>query len=78
MQPLGTRSYGSSSHNCRGPFYQHGLTLIASLISKQMLSKMWGEIDYPFPNFNDVTLKVWEWVNNFILHVRMDIITYPF
>ena len=37
---------------------------------------MWDEITYPFRNFNGVT--VWEWINNFILHFHLCIITYPY
>ena len=38
---------------------------------------MWDEITYPFPNVNDATVEVWEWISNFILHFIMDVITYP-
>ena len=38
---------------------------------------MWDEITYPFPNFNGCTVEVWEWINNFIPHFIMDVITYP-
>ena len=41
-----------------------------------MLSKVWDEITYPFPNFNSSTVEVWEWMNNFIPHFMMDVITY--
>ena len=33
-----------------------------------MPSKVWDEITYPFPNFNGVTVEVWEWISNFIPH----------
>ena len=36
----------------------------------------WGEITYPFPNFNGCTVEVWEWISNFIPHYIMDVITY--
>ena len=29
-----------------------------------MLDKVWGEISYPFPNFNGATVEVWEWLSN--------------
>ena len=29
---------------------------------------MWGEITYPFPNFNGVTVEVWERINSFTPH----------
>ena len=31
-----------------------------------MPGKVLGEITYPFPNFIDCTVQVWEWVSNFI------------
>ena len=42
------------------PFYLHGLTLIPTWISNHIPSKVWDEITYPFPNFNDSTVEVWE------------------
>ena len=47
------------------PFYQHALY------------KVWDEITYPFPNSNGCTVEVWEWMNNFIPHFRVDIIHEP-
>ena len=38
---------------------------------------MWYEIIYPSPNFDGATVEVWEWINNFILHVTGHVITYP-
>ena len=38
---------------------------------------MWGEITYPFPNFNGVAIEVWEWISNFISHLIGLVITYP-
>ena len=29
-------------------------------------NKVWGEIIYPFPNFNSATVDVWEWISNFL------------
>ena len=34
----------------KGPFYQHGLTLIPAWISDYIHYKVWVEITYPFPN----------------------------
>ena len=34
--------------------------------------EVWDEIIYPFPNFNDATVEVWERISNFIPHF-----TYP-
>ena len=42
-----------------------------------MSSKEWDEITYLFPNFNDSTVEVWEWISNFIPHYIMDVIAYP-
>ena len=33
---------------------------------------MWNEIIYPFPNFNDCTVEVWEWINNFPSLILLD------
>ena len=49
-----------------GSFYWHELPLIPAWISNHMHSKMWDEIIYPFPNFSDSTIEVWEWISNFI------------
>ena len=40
------------------PFYYHGLTLIPAWISNYMPGKVWGEITYPFLNFNGCTVEV--------------------
>ena len=42
-----------------------------------MPSKVWDERTYPFPNFNDYTVEVWERISNSIPHLIMDVITYP-
>ena len=36
----------------RGPFYQHGLTLIPAWISNYIYYKVWDEITYPFLTCN--------------------------
>ena len=38
---------------------------------------MRDEITYPIPNVNGATVKVWEWISNFIPHFIMEVITYP-
>ena len=43
----------------------------------QYLSKVWNKVTYPFPNFNGSTVEVWEWMSNFILHIIIDVTTYP-
>ena len=52
-------------------------TLIQAWISNNIHYKVWDEITYPFPNFNDATVEVWEWISNFFSHFIMFIITYP-
>ena len=42
-----------------------------------MSSQVGDEITYPFPNFNGCTVEVWEWISNFTLHSKMDVIDYP-
>ena len=37
---------------------------------------MLDEITYPFPNFNGVTVEVWEWLNNFIAYFTTRVVTY--
>ena len=37
---------------------------------------MWGEITYPFPNFNGCTIEVREWISKFIPHFPGHVITY--
>ena len=66
----------NTSHT-RSPFYYQGLTSIPAWISNHMSSKVWDKINYPFLNFNGCTVEVWEWVNNFIPHLIMDVIIYP-
>ena len=39
--------------------------------------KVRDEIIYLFPNFNNATVEVWEWMNNFIPDFTGHVITYP-
>ena len=39
-----------------------------------MLSKVWDDITYPFPNFNGCAVDVWERISNFIPHFIIDMI----
>ena len=59
------------------PFYSHGLTLIPASISNHTSSRVWDEIIYAFPDFNDATIEVCKWISNFIPHFRLDVITNP-
>ena len=58
-------------------FRWDGLTLIPAWISNYIHYKVWGEITYPFPNFNGATVEVWEWISNFIPHFSGHVISYP-
>ena len=35
-------------------------------INKHIHYKVWNEITYQFPNVNDATVEVWEWISNSI------------
>ena len=65
----------------KGPFYEHEPTVTPAWISNYTSYKEWNEITYPFTNFDDVAVEVWEWISYFILHVieciLMQTITYP-
>ena len=43
-----------------------------------MPGNVWDEIPYPFPNFNDCTVEVWDGISNFIPHIIIDVITDPY
>ena len=53
------------------------LTSIPAWISNHMPSRVVDQVTYPFPNFNGVTVEVWEWISNFIPHLMMDVIIHP-
>ena len=38
---------------------------------------MWGEITYPFLNFNGAAVEVYEWISNLIPDIAGRVITYP-
>ena len=42
-----------------------------------MPNKVWDEIIYPYPNFNNNIIEFWEWVNNFIQQFIMYVIIFP-
>ena len=58
------------------PFYQHGLSSIPAWIGNYVPSKLWDEITYPFLNCNSCAVEVFEWINNFIPHIVINVITY--
>ena len=61
----------------RGAFYKYGSHLIPAWISNHMPSKVWGEITYPFSNFNGCTVAVWKGISYCIPHFIKDVIAYP-
>ena len=61
----------------QGPFHKHRLILIPSWISNHMPCKVWGEITYPFQNFNGFAIEVLEWKSNFFTDFTGSVITYP-
>ena len=68
--------YGDTVRS-EAPFINIGLTLIPEWISHYIHYKwMWGEITFPFPNFNSAA-EVWEWKGNFSPHFNRHVITYP-
>ena len=44
------------------PFTEHGITLIPTWIIIHIHYEVWDEITYLFPNFNDATVEVCEWI----------------
>ena len=42
-----------------------------------MLSKVWGEITDPFPNFNGAAVEIWEGIDDLISDLEINVITYP-
>ena len=65
-----TRHHGCVSN--RGPFYEHGLSVIPACISNHIPSILWDEITYSFPNLNGCTVEVWEWISNHILRIETE------
>ena len=43
-----------------------------------MRNELWDDITDPLPNFNCCTGQVYDWMNDFIPHFMIDVITYPF
>ena len=50
-----------------GPYNLHGLTLISTWINNRIHYKMWDEIIYPLPKFNDVSVAAWEWISEHVI-----------
>ena len=63
-----------------GAFRHQGTRLLTWInfnltrISNYIHWNMWDEITYPFPNFNGVTVEVWEWISNVIPHFTRHVI----
>ena len=65
-------------HVVPGPLLLTWINLILARINDYIYYNVWGEITFPFPNFNGATVEVWEWISNFIPHLIMDLIIHPF
>ena len=50
---------------------QHGLILVPVWTSNHIKYKEWNEITYPFPNFNDAAVEVWEWIYVISFHTLL-------
>ena len=50
--------YQQCEFETRGPYYQHGLTLIQAWICNHIYYEVWDEITYPILNFNGATVEV--------------------
>ena len=61
------------------PFTDIVLTWIPAWISNPKPGNMWDDITSTntFPNFNECTVEVWEWISNFIPHFVMHVFAYP-
>ena len=58
-------------------FHLFGLVSIVAWVSNQISRRVANENTYPFPNFNGCPLKLDIWMNNFIPHFLVDVVTYP-
>ena len=71
-------THESRKLDAMGLLNSHGWTWIPAWISNHTPNGLWGEIGYPFPNFNGETIEFWEWISNSILHFILDVFAYPF
>ena len=67
--------YTDADKRARVPF-TNIVQFHAAWIIDHIPNKVWGEITYPFTNFNSCTGESGEWTS-FIPHIIMDAITYP-
>ena len=51
--------------------------IYCNVICNYIHYNVWDEITYPFSNFNDATMEVRAWINNFISHFTEHMIAYP-
>ena len=68
----------SSLDGSGGLFYQYDLILISEWKRNHMVSKVWDETTYPFPNFNSAAIEIYDWISHYIPQFIMDVITYPY
>ena len=61
-----------------GPISLLWINLIPTWISSYIHYKVWGEIIYPFLNFNGATVDVWEWISNFIRRFTGNVTSCPY
>ena len=76
-------SYGrviDTTHNIKQlePILLTLLTLTPAQISNYIHYQECHEITNQFLNFNGCTVEVWEWISDFISHLSVDVITYPY
>ena len=50
------------------------LTISNRMVNKVFGAITWGQITYPFPNFNNATVEVWKRIGNFIPHFVMHVV----
>ena len=55
----------------RGPFYWNISILFSTRIRNHLHYEVWVEIRYSFPNFNNATVEVLEWISN-SSHILLD------
>ena len=70
-------NYSLAHKVSRIPIWFIGLTLIPTWIRIYTHYIVWGEITYPYPNYNGETVKVWEMISNLISHFTEYVITCP-
>ena len=54
----------------QGPFSLAWNSFNPSMDNNHMPNKVWDGIILSFPNFNSYTVEVWEWIGDFIPHIK--------